>query len=112
MPPKSVHILPGITIDGIGGIAQEHGVPIEVRPVPAAELRAADEIWLSSSGREVLAVVSLDGVPVGSGKPGPMYRSMHKWFQQAKLVDAERWASRVKTSRVHHSPTTEARTDK
>jgi len=106
MPPKTVHILPGITIDGIGGIALEHGIPTEVRPVPAAELRDADEIWLSSSGREVLAVVSLDGVPVGSGKPGPMYCSMHKWFQQAKRVDAEQWA----LQRVQRSPTTDAHT--
>ncbi len=97
MPPKTVQILPGITVDGIAQIAEQHGVRVDVRPVAAAELHAADEIWLSSSGREVLAIVSLDGVPVGTGanagQPGPMFRSMYEWFQHAKQVDARRWAT-------------------
>ncbi len=93
MPPQTVQILPGITVDGIAHIAQQHGVEVDMRPIAAAELRAADEIWLSSSGREMLAIVSLDGVGVGSGKPGPMYRSMHAWFQQAKALDAQQWAA-------------------
>ncbi len=94
MPPKTVQILPGITVDGIAHVAQQHGVRVEVRPIAASELRAADEVWLSSSGRDVLAIVSLDGVPVGSGKPGPMYRNMHQWFQQAKQQDAQAWVAR------------------
>ncbi len=96
-PPKTVQLLPGITVDGVAQIAAQHGIRVDVRPIAASELKAADEIWLSSSGREVLAVVSLDGAPVGSGadsgKPGPMYRRMHQWFQQAKLEDARGWAA-------------------
>ena len=101
MPPQTVQILPGITVDGIHQIAQQHGVTTHVRPVPEQELRAADEIWLSSSGRELLAIVSLDGTPVGSGKPGPMYRSMHTWFQQAKRADALRWMQRTKVNQMN-----------
>ena len=93
MPPKTVQILPGITVDGIAHIAEQHGVTVDVRPVAVSELRSADEVWLSSSGREVLAIVSLDGAPVGSGKPGPMYRNMQTWFQQAKQADARSWAA-------------------
>ena len=92
-PPKSVQLLPGITVDGIAHIAGQHGVSVNVRPIAASELRVADEIWLSSSGREVLAIVSLDGTSVGSGKPGPMYRNIYQWFQQAKLDDARDWAA-------------------
>ena len=92
-PPKTVQLLPGITVDGIAQIAQQHGVTVDVRPVAASELKSADEIWLSSSGREVLAIVSLDGAAVGSAKPGPMYRRMHSWFQQAKRDDARDWAA-------------------
>ena len=96
-PPKTVQILPGITVDGLAQIAAEHGVEVQGRPIAAAELRAADEVWLSSSGREVLAIVSLDGTPVGAranaGRPGPMYRNMHAWFQQAKQADAKQWAA-------------------
>ena len=52
--------------------------------IDEAELRTADEIWLTSSGKEVLGVVTLDGQPVGhgeqAGKPGPVTRQMHAWF--------------------------------
>jgi D-alanine transaminase len=90
-PRKSVQILPGITYDAAIEIARAHGMPVELRPVPEAELRAADEIWLSSSGREVLAITSLDGRPVADGRPGPAYRRMAEWFRQAKRADAARW---------------------
>ena len=105
MPPQTVQILPGITVDGIHQIARQHGVTTQVRAVAEKELRAADEIWLSSSGREVLAIVSLDGAPVGSGKPGPMYRSMHTWFQQAKRGDAVRWTQQTKANQMHSRST-------
>ncbi len=105
-PPKTVQILPGITVDGIGRIAQDHGVRVDVRPVAARELKDADEIWLSSSGREVLAIVSLDGAAVGTeanaGKPGPMYRTMHQWFQQAKRDDAQAWLTQRRG--LSHAP--------
>jgi D-alanine transaminase len=90
-PRKSVQILPGITYDAAIEIARAHRMPVELRPVPEAELRAADEIWLSSSGREVLAITSLDGRPVADGRPGPAYRRMAEWFRQAKRADAARW---------------------
>jgi D-alanine transaminase len=90
-PRKTAHILPGITVDAVFEIATAHGMRAELRPVADSELRAADEVWLSSSGREVLAITSLDGRAVGSGWPGPLYREIHGWFQQAKRADAARW---------------------
>ena len=83
-PPKSQLILPGITSDVVQELAAAHRAPIDVRPIEEAELRTADEIWLTSSGKEVLGVVTLDGQPVGhgeqAGKPGPVTRQMHAWF--------------------------------
>lgn len=90
-PRKSSQILPGITVDSVLDIAHARGMPVELRLVPEAEVRAADEIWLSSSGREVLAVTRLDGEPIGSGVPGPAYRQMLAWFHEAKHEDARRW---------------------
>jgi D-alanine transaminase len=90
-PRKTVQILPGITYDAVFGIAQAHGLPTERRPIPEAELRSADEVWLSSSGREVLAITTLDGHPVGGGRPGPLYRQVQEWMQQAKRDDARAW---------------------
>jgi D-alanine transaminase len=47
-------------------------------------VRDADELWVTSSTKEVLAVVTLDGRPIGAGKPGPMFRRVHQAFQEFK----------------------------
>jgi len=83
-PPKDRSILPGITLDLVLDLAREAKLPLEVRPVPERELREADEIWVSSSTKEVLPVTMLDGKPVGDGKPGPMYTRMHELYQEYK----------------------------
>jgi D-alanine transaminase len=88
-PPKSHLILPGTTYDVILELAQQAGMPVEVRAVSEAELRAADEIWLTSATREVLAVTRLDGKAVGSGEPGPGFRRMHALFTQFKATLAK-----------------------
>jgi len=82
-------ILLGITYDLLVRLAADGGVRLEVRAIPEAELRAADEIWLSSSTKEVLAVTSLDGKPVGSGKPGAVFRRMHALYQDYKAKLAQ-----------------------
>ena len=79
-PAKDHRILPGITYDVVLELAAQHGAPHEIRPVSEAELRSADELWLTSSTKEVLAITTLDGQPVGSGKPGPVTRQMHAWY--------------------------------
>jgi D-alanine transaminase len=82
----------GITYDLVQQLAAEGSVKLEVRPVTEAELRAADEIWLTSSTKEVLAVTTLDGKPVGNGKPGPAFRRMHALFQEYKAKVSARGA--------------------
>jgi D-alanine transaminase len=83
-PPKSNLILPGITYDVVVEIARQVGIPLEFRDVREAEVRAADEVWLSSSSKEILAVVALDGKPVGDGKPGPLFRKAYEGYQTFK----------------------------
>ena len=83
-PPRDNLILLGITYDLLVQLAAEGTVKLEIRPVPEAELRAADEVWLTSSTKEVLAVTTLDGKPVGTGKPGATFRRMHQLFQEHK----------------------------
>ena len=85
-PPKDNQILPGITYDVAFELAREGGLPIQVRPVPKEEALAADEMWLSSSTKEVLAVTSVDGRPFGGGKPGPVFRKVHALFQASKAA--------------------------
>lgn len=83
-PPKSNLILPGITYDVVVEIAQQLGLPLEFRDVREAEVRAADEIWVTSSSKEILAVVELDGKPVADGKPGPLFRRAWQGYQEFK----------------------------
>ena len=83
-PPKDNLILPGITYDATLEIARTAGVPAEVRAVTHAESMGADEMWLSSSTKEVLAVTVVDGRPFGGGKPGPIFRRVFEAFQKAK----------------------------
>ena len=83
-PPKSNLILPGITYDVIAEIAQAAGLPFEFRDVSEAEVRAADELWVTSSSKEVLAIVALDGKAVGGGKPGPLFHRVYALYQEFK----------------------------
>ncbi|MGH9577628.1 MAG: aminotransferase class IV, partial [Terriglobales bacterium] len=83
-PPKSNLILPGITYDVIVELAQGAGLPCELLAVSEAEVRSADEVWVTSSSKEVLAIVTLDGKPVGDGKPGPAFRRMYGLYQEFK----------------------------
>jgi len=83
-PPKDNLVLPGITYDVVLEIARAREFQVEVRAVSETEVRSADEIWVTSSTKEVLAVTTLDGKPVGDGKPGPLFRRMHALYQQFK----------------------------
>jgi len=83
-PPKDNLILPGITYDAALEFAREAGVPMEIRPVPKAEALAADEMWISSSTKEVLAVTTVDGKPFAGGVPGPVFRRVWAVFQERK----------------------------
>jgi D-alanine transaminase len=83
-PPKGRLILPGITYDVVLELARANGIACDVRDIAEDEVRNADEIWLTSSTKEVLATVELDGKPVGSGRPGKLFRRMHQLYQDYK----------------------------
>jgi D-alanine transaminase len=83
-PPKNNLILPGITYDVVLELAAAKGIAVELRAIPEQEVRSADELWVTSSSKEVLAVATLDGKPVGNGRPGPMFQTLHQAFQEFK----------------------------
>jgi len=87
-PPKSHLMLPGITYDVVLEILQSNNIAHAVRPVTESELRTADEIWCTSTSKEVLAITMLDGSPVGrgatAGKPGPAFVHVHSLYQHFK----------------------------
>ena len=83
-PPKDNLILPGITYNVVLELAAANQIPLEMRAASEQEVRAAQEIWITSSTKEVLAVTRLDGAAVGDGKPGPLFRRMHALYQDFK----------------------------
>lgn len=81
-PPTGDCILPGITRDLVLELAAEEGIPYAEAAVTTADLEGAEEIWLTSSTREIRAVTQLNGQPVGSGQPGLL------WQRMDRLLDA------------------------
>jgi D-alanine transaminase len=83
-PPKTNLILPGITYDVVVELARANNLPLEFRDITEAQVRSADEVWVTSSSKEVLAIVELDGKRIGDGRPGPVFRRMHQLYQEFK----------------------------
>ena len=85
-PPLDNQILPGITRHVLLDILRADGsIPIEERIITRDEVLDADEIWISSSSKEVVPVVQLDGKPVGDGKPGPVWEKAAKLYSAGKF---------------------------
>lgn len=79
-PPNGTHILPGTTREVVTELALRLNFRCDNSRVPEVLLRSADEIWLAFATRGVLPVTQLDGVAVGTGVPGPMFKRMHAAF--------------------------------
>jgi len=91
-PPKSEHVLEGIRVELLRELCEEVGIAYNLRPIPEADVRSADELLLSSATKEVLAVTHLDGEAVGHGalrgKVGPVYARLHEAYQRAKALQS------------------------
>jgi D-alanine transaminase len=80
-PPNDHRILPGTSRDAVLELAQGW-LPSQVCPLEARELSSCDEVWIASAGRGVLPVARIDGAPVGTGRPGPLWREMYERLQR------------------------------
>ena len=83
-PPKSNLILPGITYDVVVELAHANAMPLEFRDVGEAAVRGSDELWVTSSSKEVLAIVEHDGTRSGDGRPRPGFRRQYQRYQDIK----------------------------
>ncbi|HEX5637063.1 MAG TPA: aminotransferase class IV, partial [Gammaproteobacteria bacterium] len=83
-PPKSPLLLPGITRDLIIELAQSNAMVCKEQEISEHALRGADEIWITSSTREILPVVTLDGKVIADGKPGAVWHRMIDIYQEYK----------------------------
>lgn len=89
-PPKSEHLLEGVRMVLMAELCDECGIAHNLRPLSEDDVRTADEVLITSAGREVLPVTRIDGEPVGHGalrgRPGPVYARLYEAYQRAKLV--------------------------
>ncbi|MBI3186303.1 MAG: D-amino acid aminotransferase [Gammaproteobacteria bacterium] len=83
-PPKSPLLLPGITRDLIIELARSNAMVCKEQEISEHALRGADEIWITSSTREILPVVTLDGKIIADGKPGAVWHRMIDIYQEYK----------------------------
>lgn len=81
-PSEDERILPGITRARVIEAARDIGLEVVLEALPMEELLKADEVFLTSSIREVLPVVGVDGQPIGDGRPGPGTRRLHTTFRE------------------------------
>lgn len=82
-PPDSRSILRGTTRDAAVELAAD-ATPVQTRKITVDELRSASEVWLSAATRDVVPVTSIDGRPVGEGRPGPMWLRMNLRFNELR----------------------------
>jgi D-alanine transaminase len=87
-PPRDNLVLEGIRYGLVEQLCRQAGIPFELRRIGRDEVLAADELLLSSATKEVLPVTTLDGRPVGNGRPGPIYDRLYAGYQLAKQAQA------------------------
>lgn len=85
-PPTGPRLLPGVTRDLVVELTRDHGLDCREADITLADLQRADEIWLTSSTKEVLAVTRLDGETVGDGRPGPVWQRVYRLYQDYKQM--------------------------
>ncbi len=84
--PKDNLVLEGIRFGLMEEICKAQGIAFSLRRITRQEVLAADELLLSSATKEVLPITLLDGKPVGSGMPGPVYQRLYAGYQDAKIA--------------------------
>lgn len=82
--PAGPDVLPGTTTDAVVAIARQCGFACHDEPVSEARLRQADEVWITAATRGIAPVILLDGQPVGSGQPGPVWHKVAAAFDASK----------------------------
>lgn len=83
-PPATDKILAGVTRAMVITCAKANNTPVEERDITVDELSSADEIWVTSSTKEIWPIITLNQQPVGSGKPGPLWQSVINHYQALK----------------------------
>jgi len=106
-PPVDGTLLPGITRRSLITLAEDLGIPVKEVPLPRETLYVADEVFLCGTAAEVTPVRSVDKIPVGAGKPGPVTLKLQKKFLdtvKGATADTHGWLTVVKAERASAKP--------
>jgi branched-chain amino acid aminotransferase len=79
-PPLGASVLPGITRDAILTLARDLGIPLVEAIVPREMLYIADEVFFSGTAAEITPIRSVDRIPIGKGRRGPVAEKLQKEF--------------------------------
>jgi branched-chain amino acid aminotransferase len=85
-PPDSAGLLAGITRQKVLELARRLGIGVELRTFAPAELASADEVFITSSIRELVPVIAADGVAAGQGRPGPVTAALLAAYRALTLA--------------------------
>ena len=88
-PPTEAGILAGVTRAECLAAAESLGLSVQLQATPLRSLLEADEVFISSSIRELVPVVKVDGETIGTGRPGPIYRRLYAEFSRRVRGNSE-----------------------
>jgi D-alanine transaminase len=104
--PRGAGILPGVSRSVVLELAREAGLQVRESKFTRATLKAADEVFLSSTMQEILSIVRIDGRPIGTGRPGPVARDLAARFRtRTHALPLPAGRGRVAGTRRHVHPT-------
>ena len=101
-PPVNGSLLPGITRDSVIVLARELGIEVREEQLPREALYIADEVFFSGTAAEITPVRSVDRIPVGHGKPGPVARLIQRTYldvANGRTPDRHGWLTHARTAR-------------
>jgi branched-chain amino acid aminotransferase len=96
--PLSAGILQGITRDSVVTIARDLGVQIREQVLPREFLYVADELFFCGTAAEITPIRSVDRIPVGEGKPGPLTQRIQREYlgiAKGRITDRHNWLTAV-----------------
>src|SRR5581483_6514875 len=87
-PPLGASVLPGITRDSVLTLARELAIPLVETIIPREMLYIADEVFFSGTAAEITPIRSIDRIPVGKGRRGPVAEQLQRDF--FAIINGER----------------------
>ena len=104
--PLTANILASVTRDFVIKAAREISLPVIEESLTLERATGADELFMAATSRDVLGVVKFDGITIGSGKPGPVTKTIARKFLDFAMPKAKRYHEIAESSQNNLSRST------